>query len=65
MEESFKLNIDVVNAADAVSAATLAMRGIAQNPNQDYGNRGAINLQYQGKRFQLVRNAESYTIREV
>lgn len=65
MEESFKLNIDVKEAGDAVSAATLAMRTIAQNPNQEYNNRGAINVEYQGKRYQVVRNAESYTIREV
>lgn len=65
MEETFKLNIDVKNAGDVVSAATLAMRGISQNPNQEYGNRGAITLEYQGNRYHLVRNVESYTIREL
>jgi hypothetical protein len=59
-----KLNLDVIDPVDLIPAVNAALMVIQQNPNQEFGNRGAIKLQMSGKNFTVVRNQDSYTARQ-
>jgi hypothetical protein len=63
--ERFRLNIDIKNAEDASQAVGLFLRTLAQNPNQEVGNGGIVTVELDNKSFDVVRNINSYTIREV
>ena len=59
-----KLNLDVVDAVDLIPAVNAALLIIQQNPNQEFGNKGAVRTSINGKTFTVVRNQDSYTSRQ-
>lgn len=60
-----KLFLDVTDPEDFPTAVQIYFQTTAQNPNQEIGNRGAILALARGKKFYVVRNEESYTVREI
>ena len=59
-----KLNLDVVDAVDLIPAVNAALLVIQQNPNQEIGNKGAVQTPMNGKNFVVIRNQDSYTSRQ-
>lgn len=58
-----KMILDVEDPIDYIPALTVGQTVMAQNPNQEIGNRGAIAVNDRGKNFLVIRNNDSYTIR--
>lgn len=63
--ERFRLNIDITDVSLLAELIPLAVRTIAENPDQPVGNGGIIKLRLDDNTFDFVRNFMSYTIREV
>jgi len=63
--ERFRLNLDIKEADYASQTVGLFLRTLAQNPNQEVGNGGIIAAEMDSRSFDVVRNINSYTIREV
>lgn len=63
MEERFRLTLDLASITDIGDAITTAMNTISQNPQQEVGNGGAIQVKLQERTFTVVRNEDSYTVR--
>lgn len=59
-----RLNLDVVDPVDLIPAVNAAMMVIQQNPNQEFGNKGAVRINQSGKNFVVIRNQDSYTARQ-
>jgi len=56
--------IDVSRVEDEAFALNLIYKTMAERPDQKVGNKGAIQITVRDKTFTLVRNADSYTVRE-
>lgn len=59
-----KLNLDVIDLVDLIPAVNAGLTVMQQNPNQPIGNVGAVSLSLNGKNFTVVRNQDSYTVRQ-
>lgn len=60
-----KMILDVEDSIDYIPALNAAQMIMAQHPNQEIGNKGAISVNDRGKNFIVVRNQGSYTVRRV
>lgn len=58
-----KMILDVEDSIDYIPALNAGQMVMAQNPNQETGNKGAISVNDRGKNFLVIRNQDSYTIR--
>lgn len=58
-----KLILDC-NAADMGNALQLFFRVNSQNPTQETGRGAAIREMIGGKTFEVIRNADSFTVRQ-
>ncbi len=58
-----KMILDVEDSIDYIPALNAGQMVMAQNPQQELGNRGAISVNDRGKNFVVIRNQDSYTIR--
>lgn len=65
MEPRFKLNIDIADAGYAAQSIKLFLEVLAENPTQEVGNGGVIRAEADNRAFDVIRNLDSHTIREV
>lgn len=60
-----KMILDVDDSVDYIPALNAGQMVMAQHPQQEIGNKGAISVNDRGKNFQVIRNTDSYTIRRI
>jgi formate-dependent nitrite reductase cytochrome c552 subunit len=60
-----KMILDVTDSIDYIPALNAGQMVMAQHPNQEIGNKGAIAVNDRGKNFMVIRNMDSYTVRRM
>lgn len=59
-----KLNLDCEISVMPI-ALNVAFKVMAERPDQETGTKGIVRAQTNGITFECIRNADSYTVREV